>query len=54
MPNTKPPSGNLYLRGQDKLVLLRDYIEEMVKSDKIRPNKGATGSPVFFVNEKIG
>ena len=37
MPNTEPPSGKLYPMPQDELALLRDYIEEMVNSGKIRP-----------------
>ena len=54
MPNTEPPSGKLYPMSQDELALLRDYIEEMVMSGKIRPGKGTAGSPVFFVKEKTG
>ena len=38
----------------NELALLRDYIEEMVMSSKIRPGKGTAGSPVFFVKEKTG
>ena len=37
---------------QDELALLREYIEEMVKSGKIRPGKGTAGSPIFFVKAK--
>ena len=54
MPNTDPPSGKLYPMSQDKLALLRDYIEEMVMSGKIRPGKGTARSPIFFVKEKTG
>ena len=39
---------------QDELQLLREYIEEMVATDKIRPGKGHGGSPVFFIKEKTG
>ena len=54
LPDTEPPSGKLYPMSQDELALLREYIEEMVKSGKIRPGKGTAGSPVFFVKEKTG
>ena len=54
LPNTEPPSGKLYPMSQDELQLLREYIEEMVATGKIRPRKGHAGSPVFFVKEKTG
>ena len=54
MLNTEPPSGKLYPMSQDELALLRDYIEEMVMSGKIRPGKGTAGSLVFFVKETTG
>ena len=37
---------------QDELQLLREYIEEMVATGKIRPVKGHGGSPIFFVKKK--
>ena len=40
LPNTEPASGKLYPMSQDKLQLLREYIEEMVVTGKIRPGKG--------------
>ena len=49
LPNTEPPSGKLYPMSQDELQLLREYIEDMVATGKIRPGKGHAGSPVFFV-----
>ena len=54
MPNTKLPSGKLYPLSQDEVALLRDYIEEMIMSGKIRPGKGSAGSPIFFVKETTG
>ena len=54
LPNTEPPSSKLYPMSQDELQLLREYIEEMVMTGKIRPGKGHAGSPVFFVKEKTG
>ena len=54
LPNTEPPSGKLYPMSQDELQLLREFIEEMVATGKIRPGKGHAGSPVFFVKEKTG
>ena len=52
LPNTEPTSSKLYPMSQDELQLLREYIEEMVATGKIRPGKGHAGSPVFFVKEK--
>ena len=54
LPNTEPPSGKLYPISQDELQLLREYIEEMVATGKIRPGKRHAGSPGFFVKEKTG
>ena len=54
MPNTEPPACKLYPMSKDELALLRDYIEEIVMSGKIRPGKGTPGSAVFFVKEKTG
>ena len=49
LPNKEPPSGKQYLMSQDELQLLREYIQEMVMTSKIRLGKGHAGSPVFFV-----
>ena len=54
LPNTEPPSGKLYPMSKDELQLLREYIEEMIATGKIRPGKGHAGSPVFFVKERTG
>ena len=54
LPNTEPPSVKLYPMSHDELQLVREYIEEMVGTGKIRPGKGHAGSPVFFVKEKTG
>ena len=54
LPDTEPPSGKLYPMSQDQLKLLREYIEEMVSTGKIRPGKGHAGSPIFYVEEKTG
>ena len=54
LPNTEPPSGKLYPMSQDELQLLREYIEEIVATGKIRPGKGHAGRPVFFVKQKMG
>ena len=54
LPTTEPPSGKLYVMSQDELQLLREYIQEMVATGKIRHGKGHAGSPVFFVKEKTG
>ena len=54
LPNTEHPSGKLYPMSQDKLQLLRKYIEEMVATGKIRPGKDHACSLVFFVKQKTG
>ena len=54
LPNTEPPSGKLYLMSQDVMQLLREYIEEIVATDKMRLGEGHAGSLVFFVKEKTG
>jgi len=52
--NAELPAVKLYPISQDELKLLKEYIEEMVKTGKIQPGSGASSSPVFFVKEKTG
>ena len=53
-PNSVLPTAKLYPMSQDELQILREDIEEMVMSGKIRPGSGPAGCPVFFVKEKTG
>jgi len=48
-PGKQPPSGHLYPLSHNELEALREYIDEMLKTGKIRPSKGSAGAPVFFV-----
>ena len=34
--------------------MLHEYIDEMLKTGKIRPSKGSAGAPVFFVPKTHG
>ena len=54
LPNSELPAAKLYLMSHDELQVLKEYVEEMLKTSKIREGSGATGSPVFFVTEKTG
>src|SRR5436305_12004032 len=45
----QPPRGHLYPLSHNELEALREYIDEILKTGKIRPSKGSAGAPVFFV-----
>ncbi len=53
-PGKQPPSGHLYPLSHNELEALREYIDEMLKTGKIRPSKGSAGAPVFFVPKTHG
>ena len=42
----------IYPMSHDELQKLKEYIEKMLKTSKIREGSGAAGCPVFFVKEK--
>ena len=49
--NKKLPVGRLYPLARDELDLLKDYLDEMVKYEKIRPAKSPAGAPIFFAKQ---
>ena len=48
------PAAKLYPMSHDELQVLKEYVEEMLKTGKIQVGSGAAGSAVFFVKETIG
>jgi len=50
----KPPSGKLYPLSPDEPELLKEYLDEMLKSGKIRPSKISAGAPIFFAKQANG
>ena len=53
-PGMQPPSGHLYPLSHDELELLREYLNEMLETGKIRPSKSPAGAPIFFVPKPHG
>jgi len=53
-PGKVPPAGSLYPLSKDELDLLKDYLEEMTRTGKIRPSSGAAGAPIFFAKQASG
>ena len=53
-PGKQPPSGRLYPLSHDEMEYLRAYIDEMLKSGKIRPSKSPCGAPIFIVPKPHG
>ena len=54
LPNSELPTTKLYPMSHDELRVLKEYVEEMLKTGKIREESGAAGSLVLFVKEKTG
>jgi hypothetical protein len=50
----EPPWGPIYALSQKELEVLREYLEDMLKSGKIRPSKSPAGAPILFVPKKEG
>ena len=50
----EPPAGHLYPLSKDELDLLKEYLDEMLRTKKIRPSKGAAGAPIFFAKHPSG
>lgn len=50
----QPPFRKLYQLSPAELLAAKEYIEENLKSGKIRPSKSPYGSPMFFAKEKDG
>ena len=53
-PGKQPPSGHLYPLSHNELEALHEYIDKMLKTDKIRPSKGSARVLVFFVLKMHG
>jgi hypothetical protein len=51
---TDPPWGPIYALSEKELVALREYLEEMLKTGKIRPSKSPAGSLILFVPKPNG
>jgi len=53
-PGKQPPSGKLYPLSPDKLELLKEYLDEMLRTGKIRPSKRRARAPIFFAKQANG
>jgi len=53
-PGKQPPSGKLYSLSPDELELLKEYLDEMLRTGKIRPSKSSAGAPIFFAKQANG
>jgi hypothetical protein len=52
--STQPPFGPIYNLFQNKLVALREYLDENLAKKFIQQSKSPTGVPIFFVKKKDG
>ena len=50
----EPPWGPIYALSEKELGVLREYLDDMLKSGKIRPSKSPAGAPILFVPKKEG
>ena len=50
----QPPSGHLYALSHNELVVLKEYLDEMLKSEKIQLSKSPAGAPIFIVPKPHG
>src|SRR5436853_5137737 len=50
----EPPWGPIYALSEKELEVLREYLDTMRKSGKIRPSKSPAGAPILFVPKKEG
>jgi len=53
-PGKQPPSGKLYSLSPDELELLKEYLDRMLRTGKIRPSKSRAGAPTFFAKQANG
>ena len=47
-----PPWGPVYALSEKELEVLRIYLDDMLHSGKIRPNKSTAGAPILFLPKK--
>ena len=53
-PGKQPPFGKLYPLSPNELELLNEYLDEMLRSSKIRPSKSSASAPIFFAKQANG
>jgi len=53
-PGKQPPSGKLYPLSPDELELRKEYLDEILRTDKIWLSKSSTGAPIFFAKQANG
>src|SRR4051812_47989376 len=54
MPGTTPPFGPIYPLSESELKLLREYLDEMLQSGKIRKSTSPAAAPILFAPKKDG
>src|SRR5436853_5868883 len=50
----EPPWGPIYALSEKELGVLREYLDDMLKSGKIRRSKSPTGALILFMPKKEG
>ena len=50
----EPPWGPIYALPEKELEVLRTYLDDMLRSGKIRPSKSSASAPILFVPKKEG
>jgi hypothetical protein len=53
-PDSVVPWGPIYGLSEPELKVLREYLDENLKKNYIRPSKSPAGAPIFFVKKKDG
>ena len=53
-PRTTPPWGPIYPMSELELKTLREYLDEMIKSGKIRPSHSPAGALILFIPKPGG
>ncbi|KAJ3559362.1 hypothetical protein NM688_g396 [Phlebia brevispora] len=54
LPDAKPYAGKIYSMTLDEQKALDEFLEENLKTGRIRPSKSPWGAPFFFVKKKDG
>jgi hypothetical protein len=50
----QPPWGPIYALSEMELKVLREYLDDMLRTGKIRPSKSPAGAPILFVPKSHG
>jgi len=53
-PGKQPPSGKLYPLSPNELELLKEYLDEILITGKLRPSKSSAGAPILFAKQANG